>query len=155
MTLQCSDQYLVLGLWDKIFGLFVREFSWSFLFSSQKSEGSKENYFSLSYHYKFSIHIYPFLIENYHPIDSPSLNTREYTRIKDKTKLRAWSCISIQYNKYFALSPIKQIQGGSNMTGTNCDLFTYNQSRSYLNHLVITIRGASSFLFLCLVLSDG
>jgi hypothetical protein len=27
-------------------------------------------------------------------------------------------------------------QGGSNMTGTNCDLFTHNQSRSYLNHLV-------------------
>ena len=23
------------------------------------------------------------------------------------------------------------------MTGTNCDLFTHNQSRSYLNHLVI------------------
>jgi hypothetical protein len=22
------------------------------------------------------------------------------------------------------------------MNGTNCDLFTYNQSRSYLNHLV-------------------
>jgi hypothetical protein len=29
------------------------------------------------------------------------------------------------------------IQGGSNMTGTNCDLFTHKQSRSYLNHLVI------------------
>jgi hypothetical protein len=28
------------------------------------------------------------------------------------------------------------IQGGSNMTGTNCDLFTHNQSQSYLNHLV-------------------
>ena len=28
------------------------------------------------------------------------------------------------------------IQGGSNMTGTNCDLFTHKQSRSYLNHLV-------------------
>ena len=28
------------------------------------------------------------------------------------------------------------IQGGSNMTGTNCDLFTHNYSRSYLNHLV-------------------
>jgi hypothetical protein len=28
------------------------------------------------------------------------------------------------------------IQGGSNMTGTNCVLFTHNQSRSYLNHLV-------------------
>jgi hypothetical protein len=31
------------------------------------------------------------------------------------------------------------VQGGSNMTGTNCDLFTHNQSRSYLNHLVILI----------------
>jgi hypothetical protein len=28
------------------------------------------------------------------------------------------------------------LQGGSNMTGTNCDLFTHNQSRSYLNHFV-------------------
>jgi hypothetical protein len=28
------------------------------------------------------------------------------------------------------------VQGGSNMTGTNCDLFTHNQSRSYFNHLV-------------------
>jgi hypothetical protein len=35
-------------------------------------------------------------------------------------------------------SPIEacDIQGGSNMTGTNCDLFTHNQSRSYLNHLL-------------------
>jgi hypothetical protein len=31
------------------------------------------------------------------------------------------------------------IQGGSNMTGTNCDLFTHNQSRSYLNHLALTV----------------
>jgi hypothetical protein len=28
------------------------------------------------------------------------------------------------------------LQGGSNMTGTNYDLFTHKQSRSYLNHLV-------------------
>ena len=28
------------------------------------------------------------------------------------------------------------IPGGSNMTGTNCDLFTHKSSRSYLNHLV-------------------
>ena len=28
------------------------------------------------------------------------------------------------------------VQGGSNMTGTNCDLFTHKSSRSYLNHLV-------------------
>jgi hypothetical protein len=40
--------------------------------------------------------------------------------------LRSWlSCRRIQ-----------NLQGGSNMTGTNCDLFTHNQSRSYLNHLV-------------------
>jgi hypothetical protein len=30
-----------------------------------------------------------------------------------------------------------KIQGGSNMTGTNCDLFTHKSSRSYLNHLVL------------------
>jgi hypothetical protein len=28
------------------------------------------------------------------------------------------------------------VQGGSNMTGTNCDLFIHKSSRSYLNHLV-------------------
>jgi hypothetical protein len=28
------------------------------------------------------------------------------------------------------------VQGGSNMIGTNCDLFTRKSSRSYLNHLV-------------------
>jgi hypothetical protein len=33
------------------------------------------------------------------------------------------------------------IHGGSNMTGTNCDLFTHNQFRSYLNHLVYSVRG--------------
>jgi hypothetical protein len=32
-----------------------------------------------------------------------------------------------------------EIQGGSNMTGTNCDLFTHKSSRSYLNHLVHSI----------------
>ena len=40
----------------------------------------------------------------------------------------------------FKQSPMN-IQGGSNMTGTNCDLFTHNQSRSYLNHLVFTKSG--------------
>jgi hypothetical protein len=29
-----------------------------------------------------------------------------------------------------------KLQGGSNMTRTNCDLFTHKSSRSYLNHLV-------------------
>jgi hypothetical protein len=48
------------------------------------------------------------------------------------------------------------IQGGLDMTGTNCDLFTHKQSRSYLNHLVyntyisslkiVVERGVSYFL---------
>jgi hypothetical protein len=30
----------------------------------------------------------------------------------------------------------KRVLGGSNMTRTDCGLFTHKQSRSYLNHLV-------------------
>jgi hypothetical protein len=37
-------------------------------------------------------------------------------------------CVVIRYG---------YIQGGSNKTGTNCDLFTHKSSRSYLNHLVL------------------
>ena len=37
---------------------------------------------------------------------------------------------------YWRICLSVKVQGGSNMTGTNCDLFTHNQSRSYLNHLV-------------------
>jgi hypothetical protein len=33
------------------------------------------------------------------------------------------------------------VQGGSNMTGTDCGLFTHNQSRSHLNHLVYNKTG--------------
>jgi preprotein translocase subunit SecG len=43
------------------------------------------------------------------------------------------------------------IQGGSNITGTNCDLFTHNQSRSYLNHLVIIIIIIIIIIKLCLL----
>jgi hypothetical protein len=43
------------------------------------------------------------------------------------------SCLQTCSSEW-CLSPY--VQGGSNMTGTNCDLFTHNQSRSYLNHLV-------------------
>jgi hypothetical protein len=35
-----------------------------------------------------------------------------------------------------ATDAFQNVQSGSNMTGTNCDLFTHNQSLSYLNHLV-------------------
>jgi hypothetical protein len=40
------------------------------------------------------------------------------------------------------------IQGVSNMTGTNCDLFTHKSFRSYLNHLVILPHFLNCF-FLC------
>ena len=36
------------------------------------------------------------------------------------------------------------IQGGSNMSGTNCDLFRHKSSRSYLNHLVLPTAHACS-----------
>jgi hypothetical protein len=38
--------------------------------------------------------------------------------------------------EYVNIEPSFLIQGCSDMTGTNCDLFTHNQSQSYLNHLV-------------------
>jgi hypothetical protein len=38
---------------------------------------------------------------------------------------------------YFMVN--SEIQGGSNMTGTNCDMFTHKSSWSYLNHLVHNI----------------
>jgi hypothetical protein len=44
-------------------------------------------------------------------------------------------CSCIHFYPYVAQA---KLQGVSNMTGTNCDLFTHNQSRSYLNHLVYT-----------------
>ena len=33
------------------------------------------------------------------------------------------------------------------MTGTNCDLFTHNQSRSYLNHLVYVLNDTRYEIF--------
>jgi hypothetical protein len=35
---------------------------------------------------------------------------------------------------------LSTLQRGSNMTWTNCDLFTHKSSRSYLNHLVLYSR---------------
>ena len=41
------------------------------------------------------------------------------------------------YIYIYILNVFYIIQGGSNMTGTDCDLFTHKSSRSYLNHLVL------------------
>jgi hypothetical protein len=45
--------------------------------------------------------------------------------------------VTTQQEVVFENKATLNIQGGSNMTGTNCDLFTYNQSRSYLNHFLL------------------
>jgi hypothetical protein len=34
------------------------------------------------------------------------------------------------------------------MTGTNCDIFTHNQSRSYLNHIVLPRNGAGKMPYM-------
>jgi hypothetical protein len=41
-------------------------------------------------------------------------------------------------------------QGGSNMTGTNCDLFTHKSSRSYLNHLVYIYTYIYVYTYICI-----
>ena len=43
--------------------------------------------------------------------------------------------IEILIQKICILS-VDNVQGGSNMTGTDCLQFTYKKSRSYLKHLV-------------------
>jgi hypothetical protein len=42
------------------------------------------------------------------------------------------------------------IQGGSNMTGTDYKLFTHNQSRSYLNHLVLAWQVSRNIAYECI-----
>jgi hypothetical protein len=42
-----------------------------------------------------------------------------------------WQCLITRNDACF------EVQGGSNMTGTNCYLFTHKSSRSYLNHFVL------------------
>jgi hypothetical protein len=59
-------------------------------------------------------------------------------RIKTNDKLKKLITIKtiINYIKSQRLGWFGHVQGGSNMTGTNCDLFTHKSSRLYLNHLV-------------------
>jgi hypothetical protein len=59
---------------------------------------------------------------------------------KEKRKGNS-SCIEIKRMWKIKCMIIPIIQGGSNMTGTNCDLFTHKSSRSYLNHLVTGATG--------------
>jgi hypothetical protein len=53
---------------------------------------------------------------------------------------------STKYSHLMPYTPLCILQVGSNMTGTNCDLFTHKSSRSYLSHLVYYILHISVLL---------
>jgi hypothetical protein len=56
----------------------------------------------------------------------------------DMAVLRIWACMWVSILLcFFSILCCNNMQGGSNITGTNCDVFTHKSSRSYLNHLVI------------------
>jgi hypothetical protein len=65
-------------------------------------------------------------------------------------RLHMFICFGLQL--YVAAVHI-DLQGGSNRTGTNCDLFTHKSSRSYLNHLVSSARRCASYIVNCLLLA--
>jgi hypothetical protein len=84
--------------------------------------------------------------------DSDALPAVSFLRSYGKNEVKrfhlfVWSkpCIKLNYysstNQQMCTYGVVQlyIKGGSNMTGTNCDLFTHKSSRSYLNHLVFCL----------------
>ena len=54
--------------------------------------------------------------------------------------------VRVLHTPWEVTSRVAEIQGGSNMTGTNSDLFAHKQSRSYLNHLVVVSVGQITFI---------
>jgi hypothetical protein len=68
------------------------------------------------------------------PLEFTLLVTIFLTLFLKVLNLRGKTLVSLQViDSSFLLS---FLQGGSNMTRTNCGLFTHKSSRSYLNHLV-------------------
>jgi hypothetical protein len=57
---------------------------------------------------------------------------------KSSCEVRQWSDGSNMATAFERRYKLINVQGGSNMTGTNFDLFTHKSSRSYLNHLVLS-----------------
>jgi hypothetical protein len=71
-----------------------------------------------------------------------SFNSYEASRLQ-RTVLKLDTLSEAQKTletEHFFQHHLSNVQGGSNMTGTNCDLFTHKSSRSYLNHLVTKSR---------------
>jgi hypothetical protein len=68
-----------------------------------------------------------------HTISPGHIRTTLYIGLQSIIKTLLSAGKLLEFLKFFVS---EYVQGGSNMTGTNCDLFTHNQSRSYLNHLV-------------------
>jgi hypothetical protein len=74
------------------------------------------------------------------------------------TRIQTSDLSAVALSHYLRHPPIHvqpYIQGSSNMTGTNCDLFTHNQSRSYLNHLKQTHSRASLISLHWLTMKDA
>jgi hypothetical protein len=88
---------------------------------------------SWNLHWKLSYDIFSFVLDPYLTRSSTQTCISFVTMTHS---IENWFIIECRFH-YDLLCYLRHvIQGGSNMTGTNCDLFTHNQSRSYLNHLV-------------------
>ena len=69
------------------------------------------------------------------------MHARTHARTRKRANMDQYVILLYHSNNGFAKArQCYIIQGSSNMTGTNCDLFTHKQSRSYLNHLYIHTR---------------
>jgi hypothetical protein len=66
--------------------------------------------------------------------ESPVLR-QKFTYLPPNVSYMHYYTITL-FGLIYSVVDYDNIQGGSNMTGINCDLFTHKQSRSYLNHLV-------------------
>ena len=66
---------------------------------------------------------------------SEVLLEEQFFQIKVVQKIKTHISCSITFSR----KSCRLLQCGSNMTGTNCDLFTHKSSGSYLNHLVYNV----------------
>ena len=103
-------------------------------------------YFKISIHIALTSLNTRIYICNSHKMQFMPSDSNRYISITPRTFkvpiLRTSNQGHTTYTYIHTLSRLRingDVQGGSNMTGTNCDLFTHNQSRSYLNHLVLLL----------------
>ena len=59
--------------------------------------------------------------------------------VAERSKASVYGRLFAGFESRWEHGCLSVVQGGSNITGTNGDLFTHSQSRSYLNHLVCVV----------------